>query len=602
MTSLVGRVRSWKEPWGFIVSDAFEGDLFAHKDSFVGEFPPGSLSGAEVQFEKSTDPRGRPAALNIQVIAMGKGEESHTISAPLRGSKGWGKGNGGHGSDGYDRWSGGKAGRSSSRSGDSYGKGNYIGGGAPRKGSPQGVNRANSHAVEHLIGQKLRGEIRNWKGDFGFLVSKRFEGDLFVHRQNAKLPLNPAAGTAVSFQVQLDVKGRATATEVTEATSVPEDSIGQGAIMGTIRSWKKDWGFIVAPEYFDGDLFCHQDNLALDLKELGPLDKVLTGKTVAFEIAADRRGRTCANNVMVDLESQNEVADFVSVALDSSPPTDQEVAQGVVRSWREPWGFIVCPEKFEGDLFCHKDAFTHVLPERVDLVGQSVEFVRTCDQKGRFRAEQVQLLGWTTSEAAQTHSYSRKAVATEDSKIIEITDPRLAHLAGATLRGNVVSWKVDSGFIASPENFAGDLYCHKDSLDQGVHFLAEGARVEFQVDNESRGRPSAQTVKCINDAKDWADTDQVLCGQIRSFKHETASGFIVSPGSYSGDLFFDVDSAADHLTISPGAEVLFKVIIDNQGRCKASEVQPNTEGRISKAKREAPYTGITDGAYKRARW
>merc|ERR1719422_239002 len=67
--------------------------------------------------------------------------------------------------------------------------------------------------------------------------------------------------------------------------------------------------------------------------------------------------------------------------------------QGTLRSWRDPWGFIVCPEAFEGDLFAHRDSFTEP-PPAGNLAGVTVQFTREHDSRGRMHANNVHLLSF----------------------------------------------------------------------------------------------------------------------------------------------------------------------------------------------------------------
>jgi len=73
---LTGTLKKWQNFWGFIVSDSFAGDLFAHKDNFT-TCPAGfdsDLQGCVVQFRQSADRRGRPQAVDIALLpALGAG-------------------------------------------------------------------------------------------------------------------------------------------------------------------------------------------------------------------------------------------------------------------------------------------------------------------------------------------------------------------------------------------------------------------------------------------------------------------------------------------------------------------------------------------------
>jgi len=119
----------------------------------------------------------------------------------------------------------------------------------------------NMVSFEVMVDQKMRGTIRSWKEDWGFLVSTKFDGDLFVHRQSLQIQGEPTAGRTVSFTVAIDQRNRPAAVEVTEPSPAPDDFAGGERLTGTVRSWRRDWGFIRSEQHFEGDLFCHQEQL-----------------------------------------------------------------------------------------------------------------------------------------------------------------------------------------------------------------------------------------------------------------------------------------------------------------------------------------------------
>lgn len=251
--------------------------------------------------------------------------------------------------------------------------------------------------------------------------------------------------------------------------------------------------------------------------------------------------------------------------------------EGTLRSWRDPWGFIVCPEQFEGDLFVHRDAFTEPPPAGAQLTGAGVQFMRAVDARGRPHAEQVRVLHVPTPEMKEVPGLGALGAAPRPALgDLAALEPKFAILAGQQLVGQVRSWKNEWGFVVSPESFEGDLFCHKENLEDGAEAMAPGARVTFHVAADARGRATALQVKCISEPKDWAGSGAMLHGAVRSFKLGQQWGFLVSPGSCAGDIFFHVESCLPPLrpdVIRPGLEVAFKVDLDKQGRCAAMQIQ-----------------------------
>lgn len=490
--------------------------------------------------------------------------------------------------------------------------------------------------MQHLVGKRVRGEIRSWKGDWGFVVCpQKFQGDLFVHRQSMQMSGEITPGRVVSFTIAIDQKRRITAIEATEPNPAPEDFAAQGQLSGVIRSWKKDWGFIVAPE-FEGDLFCHIEHIQREgLPE--QLDGFLSKRFVTFEVSVDKRGRACAINIAVGeidpnapeaspqqghrnqgaimpMSRQQELQEAPGAGgfAGSEVPPGQ-LLQGTLRSWREPWGFAVSPEAFAGDLFCHRDSFVEP-PPQVNLTGCTVQFTREQDSRGRWHAANVQILSTEgIVEQPQAGANQGPIGAGGRGRMLPPPPPalakpagtgaleeRFAHLAGMQIQGEVKSWKNEWGFIVSPENFEGDLFCHKENLQNGADHLSKGARIHFQVATDSRGRSTAQQVVVANEPAEWVGSVELLRGIVRSFKNPQPWGFLVSPASFNGDLFFHADSfggAIHREQIGPGLQVAFRVNQDQQGRLAAQDICFDGTAQV---KRPA-MMGIGPGHAKRPR-
>lgn len=356
---LYGTVRSWKEAWGFIVSDSFEGDLFAHNEQLDGNSCP-MFEGAQVSFEVGVGTKNRPSAMAIMVEG---------------GVPPW-----------SDEWGNAQADGFTWGPPQPSGSGNMGGFGA------SDVQRASPEDLNAVVGIRLEGTIRKWKREWGFVQCDNFQGDLFAHIDNTGGAVFEA-GDPVWFEVGLDSKGRHAAINIesagggdgppfraprqqTQATEIAipgrakeEDLqafIGQ-VLRGVVRSWKGEWGFIQC-DMFEGDIFAHIGNTALQ-QPLG------VGEAVNFEVRMDKKGRHGAFEI-------------VHVPLPLAEWVGRGECRGSLRSWRDNWGFLVSPS-FEGDLFCHetnlKKGYT---PANLGL-GTPLVFTVERDEQGRFTAKGI---------------------------------------------------------------------------------------------------------------------------------------------------------------------------------------------------------------------
>mmetsp|Transcript_48411 Transcript_48411/g.144584 ORF Transcript_48411/g.144584 Transcript_48411/m.144584 type:complete len:592 (-) Transcript_48411:49-1824(-) len=584
---VLGLLRSWRDPWGFIVCPgAFEGDLFAHRENFVSGVPAGDLTGASVQFRRAIDGKGRPHAAEILVLQLA---DPSTIAAQAGIQPG-------------------EVRRAS---------------GAPAQGvQAQPATRASAEKLAAFAGQRLRGKIRSWKEAWGFVTCPKFEGDLFVHKQNLRFDGEPVAGKPVSFAIAVDKQNRVAATEVTEPTPGAEDFEGAGPLSGRIRSWKNEWGFIVAPDHFEGDLFCHQEHVHLDVKPNNALEmaQALVNRTVSFEVMVDAKGRSHAAKVFplepitvimggaTPMLMPNSTMGVAGGCAGPSVPSqildNGEVLTGMLRSWKEAWGFIVAPDRFEGDLFVHKEAFVGEIPGP-SSVGRPVQFQRATDQRGRTHAAQVSFIGAAPAAImapqmalVQADPFTGRiegvpATAVAQALPVQTTN-KYDHCMGITLTGSCRSWKGEWGFVVS-ESFEGDLFAHKMNIQNGAEWLTPGVALSFEVAGDSRGRATAQNIRVLSEAKDWAGSGVQLQGTVRSYREPW--GFLVSPGSFVSDLFFHVEhvSAALRPMLQGGMEVAFRVEQDPKGRCTGTDIQ------ISTVKRSLPPGAGAQGQAKRPR-
>merc|ERR1719412_1992671 len=118
---------------------------------------------------------------------------------------------------------------------------------------------------------------------------------------------------------------------------------------------------------------------------------------------------------------------------------------------------------------------------------------------GQSHAAHAQLLG-TPPQKMETGGTFSSGNSTE----------RFQHILGQTIVGSVRSWKGEWGFVVAPESYEGDLFCHKGNLQNGLDSLQVGAKVQYEVNIDPRGRASAFNVICIDEPEDWAISGEQL--------------------------------------------------------------------------------------------
>lgn len=293
---------------------------------------------------------------------------------------------------------------------------------------------------------------------------------------------------------------------------------------------------------------------------------------------------------------------------------------GTLRSWREPWGFITCPD-FEGDLFAHREQILGSVPLG-DLTGASVQFERGADEKGRKRAARIVLLSYgknspqllqqqmqqqsqpppppprppPTVPPPPVHSIaplgyvappgygapSGHGAPSQPSQSSSRRTPSsssgsgAAHLAGQRMRGEIRIWKEKFGFIVCPAKFQGDIFVHPQNMDI-TGGPADGKQVSFTISIDQKGRCCATEVTDASPAPEDFVGLGPITGEVRSWKREW--GFITSP-SFMGDLFCHQGSVqwtspppegAPLAQLLTSAAVTFEVTIDQKGRTSATQ-------------------------------
>eukprot|EP00930_Biecheleria_cincta_P067072 TRINITY_DN5344_c0_g3_i1.p1 TRINITY_DN5344_c0_g3~~TRINITY_DN5344_c0_g3_i1.p1 ORF type:complete len:758 (-),score=169.70 TRINITY_DN5344_c0_g3_i1:150-2351(-) len=454
---LTGTVTSWKDMWGWIrCEQVTEGDIFAHSAEVLGG---GQLQmGTTVSFELGTDARsGKPRAKQIRKVGSGGGggggaRARQQQQPPPHGGKGLGL---------------------------------QQRGGAPR-GMKGGAANDRGDALAY-VGQRLEGEVLNWKEDWGW-ISAGFPDDIFAHKNEV---LNGGAlnqGERVTFTVGVDRKsGKARALEIqtgfqraaparsrAPAMQGPANAraaAGPGGgglalspdllpyvgkrLEGEVLSWKEHWGWISAG--FAGDVFAH-------LNEVASGQPLQVGANVTFGLGVDpKTGKARAVDIQMAAGGGGALAAQMGRKM-----------EGEITSWKESWGWITAAG-FREDIFAHSsDCDPNVAPK----VGLRVSFVVGRDAKsGKARA-----LKWTVAGGASKRGRAAGSVAAPPGRGGPAGHAKdFAEFEGQSLEGEVVSFKHPWGWVSSP-SFSSDLFAHLEDLAPGSEeFTAAGQPVQFTV-------------------------------------------------------------------------------------------------------------------------
>lgn len=608
---ITGWVRNFKETWGFLNSDSFDGDLF------VGLRGNPHLSrlaqGDQVEFEVQVDPSGKAQAVSVITTIQGVNSTGAVrYNGWVRSFRGdWGFIN----SDAIpgDIFVGLKSNRSIAmlREGDQVSFETKTEGSkteainvmlarhtvptsatfsgslpppVPALVSPGPAERAK---VGHLAGHELAGRIKNFKDNWGFVVSDSFDGDLFIHSKNNPQLGRVGPGDPIKFEVMEDAQsaGNFCAGNALLLKEELANLVGQH-IRGFVKSFRGGWGFINSAR-FEGDLFVGlKTNRHLEMTPL-----LQQGENVEFEVVADQKAGYQAINVK-RLEATTMIMptamQMPSMAMLSSPmPAHVSVqrpgmglhravkrpeellgqrAHGTVRSFRGDWGFVVS-DSFEGDLFLHQGSN----PGVVLTTGTSIMFDISLGSGGKAHATAVQ-----------------------------VAPPGPDGLVGRRCRGQVRSFKDTWGFVVSAE-FYGDLFFGSRSNPELVtRTPREGDQVEFTVAvQQSANSPKPQyeavqvmfvkngaqgmsqsgrdhsrtprpTAGRFGDAQNFVG--QRLEGWIRSFKGEW--GFVNS-AAFTGDIFVGAKNnpSLAQAQVEPNQKVSFEVAQGSNGKFEARDVE-----------------------------
>jgi len=510
-----GSVKSFRDNWGFLVSDQFASDLFFHlRDN--PSMTPHPTSGMAVTF--TVDASGsKPKAVNVLSTgdnfagmpvappsrSMSLLTSDGAVSGVVRSFKGdWGFLN----SDAFEGDCFFHLRDNPQAQGIGVGTAVTFAVSVSNTGKRQATNMTvvKKEPME-LIGQTASGTVRSFANSHGFIISPIFNGDLFVgmignpHLRGQQL----MTGEAVEFTISADKNGRPEAVNVQRAGSPapvapmqvawqpappagllrersrtprghPAASAAPGEFVGTVKRFSSGWGFLLC-DSIPGDIFVHErDNPGV--AQMG-LD---SGMQVSFSLAEDKGGKRKAVGVAPVGRGAPRPppppppvyggGQFVQprplAALAPAPvpvsargmPSHRMV--GRVKRFKDGWGFLIC-DQVDGDVFIGKKDN----PLIADLVeGQHVSFVLQMQSNG-------------------------KRAATE----AEISIPPASELAGTGRhRGTVRSYRGSWGLIVS-ESFAGDLFFGEKG-NPGLGPVEKDTLLEFEVVMGSKGKAEAMNV------------------------------------------------------------------------------------------------------------
>lgn len=297
---------------------------------------------------------------------------------------------------------------------------------------------------------RVEGTVRSWKEPWGWISVPHLGNDLFVHNEDL-VSGTLHLGATVTCEVGPDAKsGRPRALRVEAKSVVPQKAVEEGGgprLEGLVDSWKEPWGWISGPS-LEVNVFAHRKDVE------GPLaGGIRKGSPVSFEVGSDEKtGKPRALHVWVLEEGGAAACGSETARL-----------RGTVESWKEPWGWVTCPQ-LEGGLFAHRSNLVCADPFLVPIaVGAPVSFEEGLDAKsGRRRALRIELLDGAAPPQRR--------------------------------RGMVVSWKDMWGWIACPElPDGGELFAHQREVAPGT-WVGVGVAVTFEVGADDQGRRRAQRI------------------------------------------------------------------------------------------------------------
>jgi len=360
ITSLLGQtvhgwVKSFKDNWGLLNSNRFEGDIFCGMKANKQLQPMSLTSGASVEFEIAHDDKGVRGVQAVKVKLMSGGTQSMPQQMAMAATA--------------------------------------------RQGLPPGFG---TPKPEGLVGRRCQGIVRSFKEDWGFVISSSFEGDLFLHKGSNPMMGTLKAGDAVIFDIGLQTSGKCHALNV-QATSPFSlgDMVGQRCT-GSIRNFDGTWGFATS-QRFPGDIF-------VGLKSNPHITALRMGDQIEFTVqrSAGSRSQTGFEAVQVQVigaggmmpsaagglarsRSPRQTARTRGMPAGPRSPVNMvgTTLTGWIRSYKGDWGFINS-SAFDGDLFVGSKSNTHL--SRPLAENDQIMFQISVGPGGKAEALDVQVL------------------------------------------------------------------------------------------------------------------------------------------------------------------------------------------------------------------
>eukprot|EP00435_Cladocopium_sp_Y103_P032182 s78_g8.t1 len=177
-----------------------------------------------------------------------------------------------------------------------------------------------SSPLSELMGQICSGTVRKFSGEWGFITSPHFDGDIFVGlRSNRHLAGPLVTGDIVEFRITRDVSkekdtfeasnvrilspATPTALPMSLQKAVPTSTRSRSprkamemAPLAGKRSFRGDWGFVTS-ESFAGDLFVgtrSNRHLSTSLKEGDMISFIVEVENDLDRILRHSRGKSCS--------------------------------------------------------------------------------------------------------------------------------------------------------------------------------------------------------------------------------------------------------------------------------------------------------------------
>mmetsp|Transcript_9102 Transcript_9102/g.21796 ORF Transcript_9102/g.21796 Transcript_9102/m.21796 type:complete len:463 (-) Transcript_9102:138-1526(-) len=267
------------------------------------------------------------------------------------------------------------------------------------------------------------------------------------------------------------------------------------SLLGTVRSFRADWGFLVGPGH-TGDLFCHAAaNPALK-------DAAVTeGTQVYYDIGDDpRSGKPCAVNVSV---APMPVAAGVG-----------QTFNGKVKSFRGGWGFVISPA-LEKEVYVNQNR-NPMVHEGNMQPGVDVQFevAEHGNATNKFEAVKVVVVGGAGSPATWSVKGKGKGAWVPPAPVVptwapparawappprpaaaRFTRSRSPRGGRGQCRGVVRSFHNSWGWIVDDATGA-DVFVHSS---QNTHLtdIPVGATVSFDLAPDHKGRQGAVNVTVL---------------------------------------------------------------------------------------------------------